>query len=93
MNKEQLKQMIAEDSQGLLDIKTPANYRIYGRVNGKRGGAFFGVVQDTGRPEFGGSNLIYAPIWWNTTYETVAKICDNLLERFPDCEFTPEKLN
>lgn len=93
MRKEVLEKMIREDDQGLLDIKSNANYRIYGREKGKRGGAFFGVVQESGRPEFGGSNLIYAPVWWNTTYEAVLEICDKLLSRFPDCEFSPEKIS
>lgn len=92
MNKQTLERLIQEDEFGLLDIKSKANYRIYGREKGKRGGAFFGVVADTGLPEFGGSNLIYAPIWWNVSFEEVDTICDKLRERFPNCEFSPEKI-
>lgn len=66
------------------------NYRIKGKIKGKRGGAFQGIIPGEG-PEFGGSNLIYAPIWWNKTYKEVEAICDKIMERFPECECHPEK--
>jgi len=68
------------------------NFRIRGRIKGKRGGVFFGFFADTGKPSFGGSNLIYAPIWWSTTKEFVQSICDDIKKNHPDCECEVEQL-
>ena len=92
LTKEVIEGMIAEDTQGLLDIDKKGNYRIYGRINGKRGGAFFGFTEkEGGEPVFGGSNLIYAPIWWGKSWREVAEICDLIIARYPNCEATPSK--
>lgn len=92
MDKLTLEAIIADDTQGLLDIDTKAIYRIYGRIKGKRGGAFFGFTEkEGGEPVFGGSNLIYAPTWWSHTWREVAEICDIITARYPNCEATPSK--
>jgi len=92
MNRATIEKMIAEDDQGLLDIKSNANWRIYGRINGKRGGAFQGFEED-GTPVFGGSNLIYAPIWWDKSWSEVQAVCDKIIAGYPNCEATPDKCN
>lgn len=92
MNKETLEEIIASDDSGLLDIDTKGVYRIYGRINGKRGGAFYGFTEE-GEPVFGGGNLIHAPTWWNHTWREVSEICDKIIARFPNCEATPDKCN
>ena len=91
MNKSTLEELIASDNHGLLDIDTKANYRIYGRINGQRGGAFYGFCIDSNKPVFGGGNLIHAPVYWNRTWKEVDQICDKIKNKYPNCEATPEK--
>lgn len=67
------------------------NYMIYGNINGKRGGAFFGHYEDD-TPVFGGGNLMHAPIWWNTTLPEVQLICDEIMRLYPNCTATPKKV-
>lgn len=68
------------------------NYMIYGKnANESRGGAFFGILEDTGLPAFGGGNLIHAAIWWNSTEETVQAICDKLMNEY-ECNCYPKKV-
>lgn len=94
MNKETLLELIASDTVGLLDTEKKGVYRIYGRIKGKRGGAFFGFTElEGGEPIFGGSNLIYAPTWWDNTYSEVAEICEKIIARYPNCEAMPNKCN
>lgn len=92
MEKETLVKMIEEDTQGLLDIESKANYRIYGRIKGQRGGAFHGF-EENGTPVFGGGNLIYCPIWWGATWTEVQAVCDKIIAEYPECEATPDKCN
>ena len=92
MNQQLLERIISEDYQGLLETKTKAKWRIYGRINGKRGGTFQGF-DDYDTPIFGGSNLIYAPIWWNKTWEEVEEICQKIISIYPNCQATPDKCN
>lgn len=91
MDKATLEAIIADDTQGLLDIDKKGVYRIYGRIHGKRGGAFFGFLEESGEPAFGGGNLIHAPTWWNHSWREVAEICDKIIARYPNCEATPSK--
>lgn len=65
---------------------------IEGREKGKRGGTFQGFYKDNGKPAFGGQNLIYAPIWWNTAIEEVQKVCDKIMKDFPEFECKPKKV-
>jgi len=92
MEKAILEKLIAEDTQGLLDIDKKGIYRIHGRINGKRGGAFHGFTEE-GEPVFGGANLIHAPTWWNHSFREVAEICDKIVARYPNCEAMPDKCN
>lgn len=92
MNPQTIDEIIADDDLGLLDIEKKGIYRIYGRINGKRGGAFFGFTENN-EPIFGGSNLIHAPTWWNHSFREVAEICDKIVARFPNCEAMPDKCN
>jgi len=70
------------------------NYRIRGkRKADKRGGAYFGISMDDDLPVFGGSNLFYAPVWWDTTKEDMQAILDKMQAKFPSCEFNLEILN
>jgi len=66
-----------------------SHYRIEGHEKGKRGGTFQGFLKDTGKPAFGGANLIYAPIFWDTTYEEVQKVCEKIMGEFPEFECNP----
>ncbi len=94
MNRETLMKLVADDTEGLIDIDTKGVYRIYGRIKGKRGGAFFGFTeQEGGEPVFGGSNLFYAPTWWSNTWREVEEICQKIIARYPNCEATPDKCN
>lgn len=92
MNKETLQKMIIGDDQGLLNIDIKGVYRIYGHINGKRGGAFYGFSEN-GEPIFGGGNLIHACMWWNNTWREINEICEKIIARFPNCEATPDKCN
>lgn len=69
------------------------HYMIRGREKGKRGGAFQGFYKDTGKPAFGGANLFYAPIWWNSKQEIVQSVCDKIMKDFPEFECEPERIN
>lgn len=94
MEREVLERMVLEDQKsglGLLDINKKSNWRIYGRINGKRGGAFQGF-DDDGVPIFGGSNLIYAPVWWNKSFSEVQEICEKILSKYPDCQALPDEI-
>jgi hypothetical protein len=62
------------------------HYMIYGRKKGERGGAYFGISADTNEPVFGGGNLIYAPVWWDTPLEVVEAICARMMVDYPDYE-------
>jgi len=86
----ELEQFVSTDTQGLLDIESKGIYRIYGRVHGERGGAFYGFDVD-GKPIFGGGNLIHAPAWWNHSFNEVAEICEEITTRYPNCEAMPSK--
>ena len=90
MKKETLEKLIADDTQGILDIDKKGVYRIYGRINSKRGGAFFGFTEQN-EPVFGGGNLIHAPVWWNHSFKEVADICDKIMLRYPDCQAIPNR--
>lgn len=68
------------------------NWAIVGRINGKRGGRFQGRLEDN-TPIFGGSNLLYAPIWWEKSFETVQKFCETIIADYPNCEAKPKKLS
>lgn len=68
------------------------NYQIYGRKKGSKGGVFFGFLEDSGLPCFGGSNVIYAPIWWSKTREQVQEICERITKDFPEYECQPKKV-
>jgi hypothetical protein len=69
--------------------KTLGHYKIEGRKKGARGGCFAGFLNDTGLPVFGGQNLIYCPIWWDTTKEAVQSVCDRIMGDFPEYECEP----
>jgi hypothetical protein len=69
------------------------NFVIYGRYNGKRGGTFQGFLKENGKPVFGGSNLIYAPVWWNTKKEKVQEICNKIIIDFPEVFCKPKQIN
>ena len=92
MERQVLEKMIMEDNQGLLDIEAKANWMIYGRINGQRGGAFFGF-DDQDIPVFGGGNLMRAPMWWNTTFNKVNEVCDKIKAIYPNCEAYPDQRN
>lgn len=68
-------------------VENKGHYRIYGNINGKRGGAFFGF--SNGIPSFGGGNLIYAPIWWDHTKDEMNTLCNEIKQRYADCEVKP----
>lgn len=70
-------------------LKT-GNYRIYGHIKGRRGGAYFGIAIEPREPVFGGSNLIYAPVYWDYTLEEVQFLCEGLMKEFPQCECHPK---
>jgi hypothetical protein len=88
MDKETLQQLIEEDTEGLLSLEIEGVYRIYGRIKGQRGGCYFGFDEE-GKPIFGGSNLIYAPTWWEHTLTEVTEVCKLIMEKYPNCEARP----
>lgn len=90
MDKATLQALIADDDQGLLDIDTKGIWRIYGRINGKRGGCFMGFDENDA-PIFGGSNLIYAPVWWDHSFREVDEVCDKIKAKCAECEAYPSK--
>lgn len=92
MDRATLDQFIAEDEHGLLEIHTKGHFRIYGRINGQRGGTLQGLDENN-VPIFGGANLIYAPVWWNRTWQEVAQVCDKILAVYPECECYPQQIN
>lgn len=70
------------------------NFRIYGkRKDAKRGGAFFGISIDDDLPIFGGSNLIYAPLYFNKSIMEKDEILEYFREKYPTCEFKIKNLN
>lgn len=90
MNNQMLEEIIESDDQGLLDIDKKGVYRIYGYINGRRGGAFYGFTKE-GEPVFGGGKLIHAPMWWSHSWREVSEICDKIKNRYPNCEALPDK--
>lgn len=90
MDKLLIESLIKDDEQNLLDIDKKGVYRIYGRIKGRRGGAFFGFNKN-GEPIFGGGNLIHAPMWWSHTWREVSKFCDEITARYPACIAIPDK--
>lgn len=88
MDRAVLEKLISEDDQGLLTIDRKSNWRIYGRLNGKRGGAFYGWDENN-IPVFGGGKLIHAPIWWNKSFSEVQEVCNKIIADYPECEAMP----
>lgn len=75
-----------------MKTQTKSNFMIYGREKGKRGGAFAGINKDNGKPMFGGQNLIHSPIFWNTDFEEVEKVCKRIMDENPEFECYPKDL-
>lgn len=84
--------MTTKNKLDLVDLEPKAIYRIFGRINGKRDGVFYGFTEEN-EPVFGGGNLIHAPTWWNTTYNNVLEVCNKIMFKYPHCEAYPNKIN